>query len=133
MLMPMRGTLIALASMLLWGSVNRAHRPPIDLPPWAFGLAMLLLFLAAGHQLFGIRHHHTGHLLLGRLFVSTLLALLLALAVSLAGFGLERALAPASVAWSDSVLRAAWHGLATLTVGVAVTPGTPPNRHGPNA
>ena len=129
MLLPIRGTILGVAAMFLWGSVNASFRHPASVPGWGFATMCGVLALAVGHQLFGVRAKGDfGSRMVGRFVVSSLLSVALAAATVSAGLIVERVLAPVGTAWGDTMTRAIWHGLAVLTIGVAVSPGAPRRR-----
>lgn len=126
MLLPIRGTILGVAAMFLWGSINASSRPPSSLPGWGFAAICGLLALAAGHQLLGVRAaRDCGSRMVGTLAVSVLLSVSLAVATVIVGSIIERALAPTGMGWADTLTRGMWHGLAVMTIGLAVSPSAP--------
>lgn len=117
--------------MFLWGTVNTSHRPPESLPLWAFRSMLGVLVLAEGHQILSLRPKDEDQsLMIGRLTVSALLSITIAVLAVVTGLIVERLLAATATGWGDIAARAAWHGMAVLAFGVAVSPGvtrTPSN------
>jgi len=124
MIFRIRGLVLGVAAMFLWGTINTSYRPPQSLPLWAFGYMLGVLVLAAGLQLLSTRPKGEDEdTMIGWLVVSSLLSVALGLLAAGVGLIVERVLAAAGTGWGDSATRAAWHGLAVLAFGIAVSPG----------
>lgn len=135
MLASLRGTVLAVAAMFLWGAGNSAARPPAHMSAWAgayFASMGGLLVLAIAHQFLGLRSGKDDEpTVIGRLALGSLLSALLAVAVLVGGLVIELVLGRGDThPWVGALVRASWHALAAFTVGTAVTPGSP--RVGPS-
>ncbi|MBX9737767.1 MAG: hypothetical protein K2X32_12665 [Phycisphaerales bacterium] len=122
MIIRIRGMVLAFAAVFLWGTVNTSHRPPESLPLWAFGSMLGVLVLAVGHQILSLRPKDKDQsFMIGLLTVSALLSVTIAVLAVVVGLIVERSLAATGTGWGDSAARAAWHGMAVLAFGVAVS------------
>jgi hypothetical protein len=126
MLTRLLGAVLGVATMFVWGTANAASRPPLHVPAWGFGAMVGVLVLALVRHSMSVRS--TGgpdSLAVGRLAASTLLSVVLAGLTLGVAVVVERALAAGSTAWTETLLRACFHALAVLTIGLCVSPTKP--------